>query len=130
MEVCSHDTSGPVRALEPALEWTLGPRAIRTPDGGGHLPGAMSALRPAHAIALLASLLVPAVAAAQGRGRPDRYDETFRKYSKRYFGAAYDWRVFKAQGLAESNLDSTAHSGIGARGVMQLMPSTFREIAS
>src|SRR5262245_724931 len=79
---------------------------------------------------LLAALFAPAPAHAQGRGRPDRYDETFRKYSKRYFGPAYDWRVFKAQGLTESGLDSTAHSGIGARGVMQLMPSTFREIAS
>jgi soluble lytic murein transglycosylase-like protein len=90
----------------------------------------MSALRLHPTVLLLAVLLAPAVAVAQGRGRTDRYDETFRKYSKRYFGAAYDWRVFKAQGLAESNLDSTAHSGVGARGVMQLMPSTFREIAS
>ena len=83
-------------------------------------------------VALLAcaGLLVAATAAAQGRGRSDHYDETFRKYSKRYFGATYDWRVFKAQGLAESNLDSLARSRFGARGVMQLMPTTFREIAS
>jgi len=82
-------------------------------------------------LALLATLLVAAgPAAAQSRGRSDRYDETFRKYSKRYFGPTYDWRVFKAQGLAESNLDSLAHSRVGARGVMQLMPTTFREIAS
>ena len=85
-------------------------------------------------MALLALLACPLVvagpAAAQSRGRSDRYDETFRKYSKRYFGPTYDWRVFKAQGLAESNLDSLAHSRVGARGVMQLMPTTFREIAS
>jgi membrane-bound lytic murein transglycosylase F len=85
-------------------------------------------------VALLALLACPLVvagpAAAQSRGRSDRYDETFRKYSKRYFGPTYDWRVFKAQGLAESNLDSLAHSRVGARGVMQLMPTTFREIAS
>ena len=82
--------------------------------------------------ALLASvaLLVGRRAGAQGRGQPDRYDDTFRKYSKRYFGPAYDWREFKAQGLAESNLDSLARSHVGARGVMQLMPTTFHQIAS
>jgi len=67
---------------------------------------------------------------AQRTRAADRYDETFRKYSKRYFGPDYDWRLFKAQGLAESNLDPLARSGVGARGVMQLMPSTFSEVAS
>ena len=60
----------------------------------------------------------------------ERYDPTFRKYTKRYFGPAFDWKYFKAQGIAESGLDSTAKSWVGARGVMQLMPSTYREIAS
>ena len=59
-----------------------------------------------------------------------RYDDTFRKYSKRYFGVGFDWRLFKAQGMAESNLDSAAQSWVGARGVMQLMPATFLEITS
>lgn len=59
-----------------------------------------------------------------------RYDDTFRRYSKRYFGAGFDWRWFKAQGMAESNLDSAATSPVGARGVMQLMPSTFGIIQS
>ena len=61
---------------------------------------------------------------------PVDYDDTFRKYSKRYFGPVFDWRWFKAQGMAESNLDATARSRVGARGVMQLMPSTFRAIRS
>jgi membrane-bound lytic murein transglycosylase MltF len=33
--------------------------------------------------------------------------------------------MFKAQGLAESGLDADARSRTGARGIMQLMPSTF-----
>jgi membrane-bound lytic murein transglycosylase F len=64
---------------------------------------------------------------ARNRGR---YDDIFRKYSKRYFGVGFDWRLFKAQGMAESNLDSAATSWVGARGIMQLMPNTFLEISS
>jgi membrane-bound lytic murein transglycosylase F len=60
----------------------------------------------------------------------DRYDPIFRKYSKRYFGPTFDWHYFKAQGFAESGLQPTAVSWVGARGVMQLMPSTFREIST
>ncbi len=54
----------------------------------------------------------------------------FRKYSKRYFGVGFDWRYFKAQGLAESDLEPTARSHAGARGVMQLMPGTYAMIKS
>jgi len=57
-----------------------------------------------------------------------RYDNYFRKYSKRYFGLGFDWRYFKAQGMAESQLNPNARSYVGARGIMQLMPSTFKEI--
>jgi membrane-bound lytic murein transglycosylase F len=64
------------------------------------------------------------------RRQSERYDDTFRKYSKRYFGVGFDWRLFKAQGMAESNLDSAATSWVGARGIMQLMPTTFHEISS
>jgi len=69
-------------------------------------------------------------ASAQPRDPADRYDDTFRKAAKRSFGPAFDWRLFKAQGMAESNLDPLARSRVGARGVMQLMPSTYREITS
>ncbi len=60
----------------------------------------------------------------------ERYDPFFRKYTKRFFGPAFDWHYFKAQGVAESGLKSTAVSWVGARGVMQLMPSTYHEISS
>ena len=82
----------------------------------------------AGAWALVVQLAVPA--GAQPRRPADRFDDTFQKYSKRYFGPAFDWRLFKAQGMAESNLDPAARSWLGARGVMQLMPATFKQVAS
>ena len=82
-------------------------------------------------LALGMVLPLPGTAGAQRRSvDAERYDDTFRKYTKRYFGPAYDWRPFKAQGMAESNLDPLARSWVGALGVMQLMPSTFRQIRS
>lgn len=67
---------------------------------------------------------------AQRVTNPDRYDDTFRKYSKRFFGVGFDWQYFKAQGLAESGLEPTARSRVGARGIMQLMPGTYAIIKS
>ena len=77
-----------------------------------------------------ASALERVAAARNARKISARFDPAFRKYSKRYFGPAFDWRYFKAQGFAESGLKPDATSWVGARGVMQLMPSTYREIAS
>ena len=71
-----------------------------------------------------------ASAARERQKVTDQYDPTFKKYSKRYFGPAFDWRVFKAQAMAESDLKPKARSHVGARGLMQLMPSTFGVIQS
>jgi membrane-bound lytic murein transglycosylase F len=73
-----------------------------------------------------------AVAGARGKGgAPEfrtEYDEYFRKYSKHYFGIGADWSWFKAQAVAESNLDPEARSFAKAKGVMQLMPATYAEL--
>jgi len=79
-------------------------------------------------------LLVPALALAAGFKGVDhehwttRYDHYFRKYAKHYFGPVFDWRWFKAQGIAESGLDPKARSKAGAVGIMQIMPGTFEYI--
>lgn len=82
---------------------------------------------------LLAALL-PALAVAGIGGHvkdahwTNKYDPLFRKYTKHYFGAHFDWHWFKAQGIAESGLNPDAKSPMGARGIMQILPSTYREI--
>ena len=76
------------------------------------------------------STLARAAAARDAAKRTERFDPIFKKYTKRYFGIGFDWRQFKAQAMAESNLDTAATSYVGARGLMQLMPSTYSIIQS
>ena len=81
-------------------------------------------------IALLILLLAPCrVNAFERYARIKKYDPYFVKYSKRFFGPAFDWRNFKAQAIAESGLRPDARSKVGAGGLMQIMPATFKEIS-
>ncbi|MGE3935438.1 MAG: transporter substrate-binding domain-containing protein [Rhodospirillaceae bacterium] len=65
-------------------------------------------------------------ATAQGElAKFDRVVELFRKYSTRY---ELDYLLMMAQGYQESRLDQTARSRHGAVGVMQLLPSTGKEM--
>jgi soluble lytic murein transglycosylase-like protein len=102
--------------------------AAATPDVGAQASG--RAERAASALRSAGRSLDEAAQARQSRKATERYDPIFRKYSKRYFGIGTDWRLFKAQGMAESDLTPTARSRVGARGIMQLMPSTYGLIQS
>jgi membrane-bound lytic murein transglycosylase MltF len=96
--------------------------------------GILASPAPAHAQAVAVGKVGSAIAEAaherQMRKATNRFDPTFRKYTKRYFGPGFDWHVFKAQAMAESELNPRARSRVGARGLMQLMPSTFASIQS
>jgi membrane-bound lytic murein transglycosylase MltF len=49
----------------------------------------------------------------------------FRKYGEQY---RINWLLMAAQGYQESQLDQTRRSGVGAIGVMQLMPATGKQM--
>ena len=57
-----------------------------------------------------------------------QYDNHFRKNSKRYFGVGFNWKWWKAQSITESALKKDAESWVGAKGLMQVMPCTYKDI--
>jgi soluble lytic murein transglycosylase-like protein len=101
--------------------------AVAAPIGGRSAAYAQAAQAP---IPKAVGALSAASKKRELQRATDKYDDTFRKYTKRYFGINFDWHPFKAQGMAESGLSPTAISWVGARGLMQLMPSTFAAIQS
>lgn len=57
------------------------------------------------------------------KGYISKYDNLFKKYSE---PINWDWRLMAAQAYAESLFNPRARSWVGARGLMQVMPSTGR----
>ena len=91
-------------------------------------PGARLAHDPKADVGVVDDL-AKAARAREAARITSKYDPWFKKYTKRYFGLGTDWRLFKSQGVAESELNPNARSGVGARGIMQLMPATFAAIS-
>ena len=57
----------------------------------------------------------------------DRYDSLFQYYAEREGFTGNDWLYFKAQVKAESAFDPNAVSYVGAVGLAQFMPPTWKE---
>lgn len=86
---------------------------------------------------LIAGLLLVGIRGALASSVPNididapkwsKYDQHFKTYTQKFFGDAIDWRLFKAQAIIESRLKIDSKSHVGARGVMQIMPRTYKEI--
>ncbi|MGM0532623.1 MAG: transporter substrate-binding domain-containing protein [Bacteroidota bacterium] len=58
-------------------------------------------------------------------GRISRYDDLVQKYAD---NIGWDWRLITSQMYQESNFNPRTTSWAGARGLMQLMPPTAREL--
>ena len=56
-------------------------------------------------------------------GKISHYDSLFKKYAPQI---GWDWNLLAALAFTESNFDTTAVSWAGAKGMMQLMPSTAK----
>lgn len=99
------------------------------PDRTGGAAEATPEPDPGAGTAPSAGAALPGELPVEHRQWTTHYDHHFRKYSKRFFGPGFDWRWFKAQGIAESGLQEDATSWVGAKGIMQIMPATLQEIA-
>ena len=97
--------------MRPVARWfVLAGLALFAVSAPGEAQGAGERVRGA------GRALARAAEIRQTQRATERFDPIFKKYTKRYFGVGTDWRWFKAQGMAESDLTPTARSRVGARG--------------
>ncbi|MDE6277408.1 MAG: transglycosylase SLT domain-containing protein [Muribaculaceae bacterium] len=66
---------------------------------------------------------VPTVRFDFSKGYISKYDNLFKQYAPT---VGWDWRLMAAQAYVESKFNTNARSWVGARGLMQVMPSTAR----
>lgn len=81
-------------------------------------------------IAVLLVLLFCAIltsCVAEAKPWSSGYDAHFKASCSRWL-PSWDWRWCKAQCVAESGLNPAAVSQVGAQGICQIMPATWRDI--
>lgn len=60
---------------------------------------------------------------------PDTFDDAFEDATEQWLPGT-DWRRLKAQCYQESLLDPLAESHVGAQGLCQFMPGTWRDVSA
>jgi len=79
------------------------------------------------ALAVLAAVqLTPS---AEARSFPRQYDRQIEQAAKTWLPGV-PWKLWKAQLYQESRLDPNARSPVGAEGLAQFMPATWREVTA
>ncbi|QKX17416.1 transporter substrate-binding domain-containing protein [Microbulbifer sp. YPW1] len=67
----------------------------------------------------------PEITKLTAKGEISPFDGLVQKYSQEY---AFDWRLIVAQMFQESSFNPKAKSWVGARGLMQVMPDTGKQV--
>jgi membrane-bound lytic murein transglycosylase F len=62
---------------------------------------------------------------SKNTGKISKYDEIIRKYAAKI---NWDWRLISSMIYQESRFDSKVKSWVGAKGLMQMMPATAKEM--
>lgn len=66
---------------------------------------------------------------SQASSFPDKYDADIKHVVALYWSSYPDWLAYKAQLYQESKLKPAAVSPVGAAGLAQFMPATWRDVA-
>lgn len=67
----------------------------------------------------------PEITELTAKGNISPFDNLIQKYAKTY---DFDWRLVVAQMSQESSFNPKAKSWVGARGLMQVMPDTGKQV--
>ncbi|SEA36927.1 transporter substrate-binding domain-containing protein [Microbulbifer marinus] len=70
-------------------------------------------------------LMRPEIKKLSVNGEISPYDDLIQKYADEY---DFDWRLIVAQMFQESSFNPKAKSWVGARGLMQVMPATGKQV--
>lgn len=82
------------------------------------------------ALAILLGMLAGCSAANASSLFPNRYDGAIRASVERWWPEYPDWLAWRAQLYQESRLNPAAVSPVGAAGLAQFMPGTWRQVAA
>ncbi|AOS96989.1 Membrane-bound lytic murein transglycosylase F precursor [Microbulbifer aggregans] len=67
----------------------------------------------------------PEIEELNRKGEISPFDDIVRRYAEEF---GFDWRLIVAQMYQESNFNPKAKSWVGARGLMQVMPNTGKQV--